>query len=77
MFGITSCCYIGVPQVDLLTLEGLVQDSTKCAPNGYYFLPLYHKGQFLLRVKGVPGWSFDPQEVSSSLWGGILPAGAF
>lgn len=30
-------------QVELRTLDGLVKDSTQCAPNGYYFVPVYDK----------------------------------
>lgn len=35
-------------QVELRTLDGLVKDSTQCAPNGYYFVPVYDKVLFLL-----------------------------
>lgn len=30
-------------QVELRTLDGLVKDRTQCAPNGYYFIPVYDK----------------------------------
>ncbi|GJZ61615.1 hypothetical protein Tco_0617752 [Tanacetum coccineum] len=29
--------------VELRTLDGLVKDRTQCAPNGYYFMPVYDK----------------------------------
>ncbi|KAL0289488.1 UNVERIFIED_CONTAM: hypothetical protein Sangu_2613200 [Sesamum angustifolium] len=29
--------------VELQTLDGLVKDRTQCAPNGYYFIPVYDK----------------------------------
>ncbi|WZZ66872.1 hypothetical protein YC2023_078242 [Brassica napus] len=29
--------------VELQTVDGLVKDSTQCAPNGYYFIPVYDK----------------------------------
>ncbi|KAK6118534.1 hypothetical protein DH2020_047724 [Rehmannia glutinosa] len=29
--------------VELRTLDGLVKDRTQCAPNGYYFIPVYDK----------------------------------
>lgn len=33
------------------TKQGSLKDSTFCAPNnGYYFLPLYDKGEYYLRV---------------------------
>lgn len=50
--------------VELQTLDGLVKDKVQCAPNGYYFLPVYDKGTFSLHVKGPPGWSWNPQHVS-------------
>jgi len=28
---------------ELQTVDGLVKDSTQCAPNGYYFIPVYDK----------------------------------
>uniref|UniRef100_A0A7N0VIJ7 Carbohydrate-binding-like fold protein n=1 Tax=Kalanchoe fedtschenkoi TaxID=63787 RepID=A0A7N0VIJ7_KALFE len=49
--------------VELRTLDGLVKDRTQCAPNGYYFIPVYDKGSFLIHIKGPNGWSWDPQEV--------------
>lgn len=30
-------------KVELQTVDGLVKDSTQCAPNGYYFIPVYDK----------------------------------
>eukprot|EP00250_Pteridium_aquilinum_P020313 c24781_g1_i1 orf=109-3804(+) len=50
--------------VELRTLDGLVKDRVQCAPNGYYFLPVYDKGTFTLHVKGPPGWSWSPHQVS-------------
>ncbi|CDY25107.1 BnaC06g18490D [Brassica napus] len=37
--------------VELQTVDGLVKDSTQCAPNGYYFIPVYDKGSFILKIK--------------------------
>lgn len=50
--------------VELRTLDGLVKDRVQCAPNGYYFLPVYDKGTFALQVKGPPGWSWSPNQVT-------------
>lgn len=50
--------------VELRTLDGLVKDRTQCAPNGYYFIPVYEKGSFVIKVKGPQGWSWDPNQVS-------------
>ncbi|XP_051224560.1 uncharacterized protein [Lolium perenne] len=49
--------------VELCTVDGLVKESTQCAPNGYYFIPVYDKGSFVVRVKGPKGWSWKPETV--------------
>ncbi|XP_030454773.2 uncharacterized protein LOC115676056 [Syzygium oleosum] len=49
--------------VELRTVDGLVKDRTQCAPNGYYFIPVYDKGSFELRVSGPEGWSWLPDKV--------------
>jgi hypothetical protein len=53
--------------IELHTLDGLVKDSTQCAPNGYYFLPVYDKGKFLVKIRGPEGWSFEPNQVSTPI----------
>jgi hypothetical protein len=40
-------------QIELHTLDGLVKDSTQCAPNGYYFLPVYDKVMFVCLFDSV------------------------
>ncbi|ONK63217.1 uncharacterized protein A4U43_C07F12600 [Asparagus officinalis] len=49
--------------VELRTVDGLVKERTQCAPNGYYFVPVYDKGSFIVKVKGPDGWSWDPDNV--------------
>ncbi|KAL9250005.1 BOS complex subunit NOMO1-like protein [Drosera capensis] len=49
--------------VELQTVDGLVKDRTQCAPNGYYFIPVYDKGSFLIKVKAPEGWSWHPDKV--------------
>ncbi|XP_024012784.1 nodal modulator 1 [Eutrema salsugineum] len=49
--------------VELRTVDGLVKDSTQCAPNGYYFIPVYDKGSFILKINGPEGWSWNPDKV--------------
>ena len=41
--------------VKLYTSEGLLKSSTDCAPNGYYFIRIYDKGSFVVRVQGPEG----------------------
>ncbi|XP_066258919.1 BOS complex subunit NOMO3 [Euwallacea similis] len=49
-------------EVKLVTKQGIVKDRTHCAPNnGYYFLPLYDKGELRLELSPPPGWSFSPK----------------
>ncbi|KAL9435513.1 hypothetical protein AB3S75_021731 [Citrus x aurantiifolia] len=50
--------------VELRTLDGLVKESTQCAPNGYYFIPVYDKGSFVIKVNGPEGWSWNPDKVA-------------
>jgi len=50
-------------RIKLFTRDGVLKDSTECAPNGYYFLPIYDKGYFRLVLEGPEGWSFEPNEV--------------
>ncbi|KAG9457834.1 hypothetical protein H6P81_002342 [Aristolochia fimbriata] len=49
--------------VELQTVDGLVKDRTQCAPNGYYFIPVYDKGPFVIKIKGPEGWSWNPDKV--------------
>ncbi|XP_066603277.1 BOS complex subunit NOMO3 isoform X2 [Prorops nasuta] len=50
--------------IKLYTKSGSLKDQTECAPNnGYYFLPLYDKGEYILKVDPPIGWSFEPTEV--------------
>ncbi|XWS31841.1 hypothetical protein CRYUN_Cryun23aG0110800 [Craigia yunnanensis] len=49
--------------VELRTVDGLVKDRTQCAPNGYYFIPVYDKGSFIIKISGPEGWSWDPDKV--------------
>ncbi|TGZ54225.1 Nodal modulator 2 [Temnothorax longispinosus] len=56
--------------VRLYTKTGSLKDQTECAPNtGYYFLPLYDKGEYVLKVDPPRGWSFEPTEVTLNVDG--------
>ncbi|EDW32208.1 GL10556 [Drosophila persimilis] len=51
-------------EIKLLTKQGSLKDKTDCSPsNGYYFLPIYDKGDYLLSISPPPGWSFEPEHV--------------
>uniref|UniRef100_A0A0N5AZ94 Nodal modulator 1 n=1 Tax=Syphacia muris TaxID=451379 RepID=A0A0N5AZ94_9BILA len=49
-------------QVKLLTAEGNLKYETECNPsNGYYLIPVYSKGVYLMRVFAPDGWYFEPE----------------
>ncbi|XP_013149351.1 PREDICTED: nodal modulator 1 [Papilio polytes] len=51
-------------EIGLYTKEGILKEKTECAPtNGYYFLPMYEHGEYVLKVHPPAGWSFEPSEV--------------
>ncbi|KAG7311069.1 hypothetical protein JYU34_003929 [Plutella xylostella] len=51
-------------EIGLYTKDGALKERTECAPtNGYYFLPLYEKGEYVLKVHPPAGWSFEPSQV--------------
>jgi len=59
---ITKKLDYSVIKVKLTTKEGAVKDTTECAPTGYYFLPIYDKGDYLMQIQGPEGWSFEPNQ---------------
>ncbi|XP_068626360.1 BOS complex subunit NOMO3 [Battus philenor] len=51
-------------EIGLYTKEGILKEKTECAPtNGYYFLPMYEHGEYVLKVHPPAGWSFEPSQV--------------
>ncbi|XP_028401177.1 nodal modulator 1-like [Dendronephthya gigantea] len=51
-------------EMKLYTKQGILKYKTDCAPNnGYFLIPLYDKGDFVLKVEPPQGWSFDPLSV--------------
>ncbi|XP_055839331.1 BOS complex subunit NOMO1 [Episyrphus balteatus] len=51
-------------EIKLLTKQGSLKDKTDCSPsNGYYFIPVYDKGEYILKISPPPGWSFEPEQV--------------
>lgn len=46
------------------TKQGTLKESSDCAPtNGYYFIPIYDKGEYLLKIEPPSDWYFEPKEV--------------
>lgn len=57
-------------EVALYTKDGIQKYRTDCAPNnGYFLIPLYEKGDFILRVEPPEGWKFRPDSVELSVDG--------
>ncbi|CAN2390507.1 carbohydrate binding, partial [Pristimantis euphronides] len=51
-------------EVRLYTKQGTLKYQTDCAPNnGYFMIPLYDKGDFVLKIEPPLGWSFEPPSV--------------
>ncbi|MGH0131955.1 UNVERIFIED_CONTAM: hypothetical protein FKN15_008615 [Acipenser sinensis] len=51
-------------EIKLYTKQGSLKYQTDCAPiNGYFMIPLYDKGDFVLTIEPPLGWSFDPTSV--------------
>jgi len=56
--------------VQLLTKQGSLKYETDCAPNnGYFFIPVYEKGEYVLKVSPPLGWKFTPEEVPVTIDG--------
>uniref|UniRef100_A0A8C2Y474 Prealbumin-like fold domain-containing protein n=1 Tax=Capra hircus TaxID=9925 RepID=A0A8C2Y474_CAPHI len=46
-------------EIKLYTKHGTLKYQTDCAPNnGYFMIPLYDKGDFILKIEPPLGWSF-------------------
>ncbi|CAL9700722.1 unnamed protein product [Knipowitschia caucasica] len=51
-------------EIKLYTKQGSLKYQTDCAPiNGYFMIPLYDKGDFVLKIEPPLGWSFEPTAV--------------
>lgn len=47
-----------------------MKDKTDCSPNnGYFFLPIFYPGEYILKVSGQAGWSFEPETIEISFNG--------
>ena len=50
--------------VELYSKSGSLKYETECAPNnGYFFIPVYEKGTYTIKVSPPLGWQFSPAEV--------------
>ena len=50
--------------------SGKVKYESDIAPNnGYYFIPIYDKGDYILRIEPPDGWFFVPKEVDLTIDG--------
>ena len=50
--------------VALYSRAGALKYETDCAPNnGYFFIPVYEKGEYVIKVAPPLGWKFSPSEV--------------
>lgn len=57
-------------EVKLYTKQGTLKYQTDCAPiNGYYMVPVYDKGEYVLKVEPPPGWTFEPQSLALNIDG--------
>ncbi|XP_074594811.1 BOS complex subunit NOMO3 [Brevipalpus obovatus] len=56
--------------IKLYTSTGTLKYTSDCAPNnGYFFIPIYDKGQYMLRVDAPAGWKFEPNSVELNIDG--------
>lgn len=52
-------------EIKLYSKQGSLKYQTDCAPNnGYYLIPLYDKGDYILKVEPPGGWGFEPTTVA-------------
>ena len=56
-------------EVKLYTKQGTHKYSTDCAPNGYFLIPIYDKGTFVIKVESSSGWSFRPESIEITVDG--------
>ncbi|PIK34154.1 putative nodal modulator 1 [Apostichopus japonicus] len=57
-------------KVKLYTPQGALKYQTDCAPNnGYFMVPIYDMGSFILKLEPPKGWMFEPSSVSVDIDG--------
>lgn len=45
-------------QVQLVTRSGAIKFTAEPAPNGYYMIPIYEKGDYKVQLVAEQGWNF-------------------
>ncbi|XP_064641106.1 BOS complex subunit NOMO3-like [Lineus longissimus] len=57
-------------EVKLYTKQGSLKYQMDCAPNnGYYMIPVYDKGVYVLKVEPPKGWEFEPESIELNIDG--------
>ncbi|PIK59939.1 putative nodal modulator 1 [Apostichopus japonicus] len=57
-------------EVKLYTPQGALKYQTDCAPNnGYFMVPIYDMGSFILKLEPPKGWMFEPSSVAVDIDG--------
>ncbi|CAF0911999.1 unnamed protein product [Rotaria sordida] len=52
-----------VVRIQLITKDGIPIYTTEAAPiNGYYMIPVYEHGEYILKLLPPAGWSFEPSQ---------------
>ncbi|CAF1033174.1 unnamed protein product [Didymodactylos carnosus] len=63
-----------VVRIQLITKDGIPVYTTEAAPiNGYYMIPVYERGEYILKIIPPPGWSFVPNQMELNIDGETDP----
>ncbi|CAF0788984.1 unnamed protein product [Adineta steineri] len=63
-----------VVRIQLITKDGIPIYTTEAAPvNGYYMIPVYERGEYILKLLPPSGWSFDPSQIELNIDGETDP----
>ncbi|CAF1177713.1 unnamed protein product [Adineta ricciae] len=63
-----------VVRVQLITKDGIPIYTTEAAPiNGYYMIPVYERGEYILKLLPPSGWSFEPSQIELNIDGETDP----
>ncbi|UJR23805.1 hypothetical protein I4U23_026781 [Adineta vaga] len=63
-----------VVRIQLITKDGIPIYTTEAAPiNGYYMIPVYERGEYMLKLLPPSGWSFEPSQIELNIDGETDP----